>query len=155
MNNHTPYCIFCGMGCDYMDLYDVIYQNTAIGQVKVNNSGLFTEFDCACQPKSKDLFRVVAQYDDKKVDLGICVPDGNTFSIKRMIPTKNIGKGTPRFCCVYLNHKPDNFIALSNDRKVPSLHKINEARFMTQDGIKGLTFSRGDQQESHQNEKNY
>lgn len=141
MNNHTPYCIFCGMGCDCMEQYDVWNQNTVIGSVIVQNSGLFTEFNCSCRSEDKDLFRVVAQYDDKKIDLGICVLDGEHFTMKRLIPTKNLGSGTPRFYLAYLNQKSGDFVPLFKDKKCPCLHKIDQAKYLVQDGVKGLSFT--------------
>ena len=141
MNTHTPYCIFCGMGCDHMNRYDILNENTVIGTATVQQCGLFTQFDCACNLEKKELYRIVAVYEDKSVDLGICIVDGGRFVTQAKIPSKRLGIGTPKFYIKGKQNDMTDFIPLSRDMMFLHLYKIDAARFVIKDGVAGLMFN--------------
>lgn len=141
MNNHTPYCIACGMGCDFMNEYEILMDNNVVGEATVWQQGLYTHFRCACDIKSDAFIHIIASYDDKDVDLGICIVENDRFTRETKIPTKHLGSGKPRFIATNDNKCVDEFIPLSQNDNLLMLNKIKTARFTVKNGVAGLYFT--------------
>lgn len=151
MNTHTPYCIFCGMGCEYMNYYDIFMENAVIGTATVQECGLFTHFECVCKPKKKEVLRIVAVYDDRNIDLGICVVEGESFVTNLKIPSKRLGIGVPKFYAKSKQRDVADFAPLSMECNFLQLNKIETARFVVKDGVAGLEFNYPDLLADHHN----
>ena len=68
--------------------YPVYVSGLSVGSVTVSGSGLMTVFDCACQPKSREILRLAAACGGKYVTLGVPVPEGDVLRLRKSF-TKN------------------------------------------------------------------
>lgn len=134
-----------------MSQYDILNSNSVVGEAIVQQSGLFTHFKCTCEMEENALYRIVAEYEDKQIDLGICVRENGLFITQAKIPTKHLGTGSPSF---YVRGKEEStldFAPLLPEVEFLQLRKIDSARFAIKRGVPGLIFNRYDPEVTHPN----
>lgn len=149
MNNHTPYRIVSGMGCDFMNFYEILINGQVAGKAIVETKGLFTAFHCRCKLSAPGVYRIYASYADKKIDLGICVPDKDEFVVSTKIPTKHLGEGVPVFYGLDIHEKQEAIIPVSNEKTFDYLHKITDAKLCIVNGQIGVVLNGVNLREDH------
>ena len=138
MNNCTPYCIVCGMGCDFMKQYDIHFEGNVVGNATIEIHGLFAEFHCVCRFPVEDVYRITVKYDDAQLDLGVCVPRGDCFTVKKQIPVKQLGTGIPSFIAVNSYRSGERFIPLCEDAPFLNLPQLLQCRFAVKGNVAGI-----------------
>lgn len=71
-------------------MYKIILDNEQVGIAEVKEEGLYYLFICTCNIKQKGIHRICVEDGINKVDLGICVPSGNEFVLRKRIPKKRL-----------------------------------------------------------------
>lgn len=71
---------------------DIMYDNNAVGTANIRKEGLYYRFDCHCDFQVPGLHRLYAQCENRTVDLGICIPRGDSFGLSTTIPVSRLGK---------------------------------------------------------------
>lgn len=110
-------------------LYDVLLNDRPVGSVSVKEEGLYICFDCVCSLPDAQIYKLVAQCANGTVEIGVCVPLGESFGISRKIPHKHLGDGAMRFF-VIPNRKDSGESAVYIDPQKPCscLHMLYNAR---------------------------
>jgi len=68
--------------------YDVYLNDRRIGQVSVSRQGLYYIFACIATLPQEGSYRLWAETNDKRVDLGILVPGHGCFELAKRVPVK-------------------------------------------------------------------
>ena len=88
--------------------YEIKYGASPVGVAQMEMQGLYCRISCRCTLPDRELYRVHAAYPEKRVDLGICVPQGDSFGMDMMIPVKHLGTGEPVFELLPKDWKPED-----------------------------------------------
>lgn len=112
-------------------MYSVFFNDTPVGQARVKREGLYYKILCRCVFPHKNIYRIKVTDGNKEVDLGICVPEGNYFTLISRIAVKNIPGDNLQFT-VTTNQTTEYFVA---DRKpFHDLDKLETARLQNRNG---------------------
>lgn len=68
--------------------YPVIAEGRSVGSLNISQNGLMTVFNCACDFKSHEIFRLAAVCGGKYVPLGVMAPEAGILRLKKSC-TKN------------------------------------------------------------------
>ena len=119
---------------------DILMDNRVIGQATVVQKGLYYNISCKCMFDDRKIYRIQVKDDAVTLDLGICVPEANIFTLNRMIPAKKIGQGIQHFYAEPA-YPENNITPVSEDQAFEDLDRvINGQLEVTQDQI-GITFT--------------
>jgi len=121
------------------EAYDITYDGTPVGKAQMEKQGLYYSFSCRCCLPEEGLYRIHVRMADKREDLGICVPMGDTFGMDKKLSAKKLGEGTPAFELVPKDWKPQPVIAepepvpeeiVSEDKTIPAEEVMQEEEMM-------------------------
>lgn len=118
--------------------YDILAGKETVGTVCVATDGLYTQFRCRCGFLQEGIYRIIAHYGEREIDLGICIPVGNTYTNNTKVATKYLTSDIPSFYMVRSTRKSAVFIPVAPNEKVCQITKLPEARFHIRAGQKGL-----------------
>ena len=71
-------------------MYEIIFGNKTVGNATVKKEGLYYKITCVCNPPSRKLHRITVGNGTTEIDLGICVPDENGFTLSARVPIKQL-----------------------------------------------------------------
>ena len=77
--------------------YEVNKNGQVVGRATVTREGMYYQIRCRCDLNEEGMFRLVIDFEDDRIDLGILVPDGKGFGLQTRINTKTLGQGSPAF----------------------------------------------------------
>lgn len=78
-------------------MFEVWMDDRVVGAVKAEQEGLYYRFTCTCRPPDDGLYRLWVSDGTVDRDLGICVPEGNVFTLTKSIPAKQLSPGKLSF----------------------------------------------------------
>lgn len=109
------------------------------GTVTVEKQGLYYCFSCRCTLPGKAAHRLVAVCDAGRVDLGICVPMGETFGVNKRIPCKQFPGGVPEFLLVSgAINKEKKFVPVYPEEPFAYMARLKDAFMEIRDGQAGI-----------------
>ena len=121
-----------------MQEYPITCENKSVGTAQVTVEGLYYRIRCYCTQEARPPRRILMRSEAASVDLGICVPDGNRFSLNTRIAVKRLGKGDFSFHLSSPGNEKEIFYVVDKNKPFPHLPSIKKARFAVQDGKAGL-----------------
>ena len=121
--------------------YQVILQDKPVGEVSVRKEGLYYHFLCTVRLRKNSRYRLLAISDEKEVDLGLCIPQGDTFGLSTKIPIKRFGDGPYHF--VLWNKSEKTTIPLDEKCPFPDLRILPDCRFIRENGKASLISQKG------------
>lgn len=119
--------------------YPVTRNGKNIGQVQIVRKGLYYHFCCQCSYDETSVCRLMMRCGDHTQKLGVMVPEGKLFVLKKQIPVKNIPKEKPEFFLLSEIEKQETgiFVPISSDEPFEYLSVLENAVFENRDGIIG------------------
>lgn len=125
-----------------MKHYEVFYKDNIVGTVCINQIGLYTELECQCTFPQDGLYRIVATHRSGRIDMGICLRDGDIYVIKAKIPSKYIVYDDLKFCAFVNAQKDDaTFLPVEAGVQFDHIAEIMHAKFCVREGRKGVLIS--------------
>ena len=79
------------------DTYEIQYEGSVVGSVRVEKQGLYHCFHCRCALPDEGMYRIHAIAGDDREDLGICIPADGKFGMDKRIPSKRLGDAALSF----------------------------------------------------------
>ncbi len=70
-------------------MFEIHMDNNVVGNATIYQTGLYYHIHCTCNPPSNEMYRIIMYNDSACVDLGICVPDGDVFTLFTRISAKS------------------------------------------------------------------
>lgn len=125
-----------------MDVYPIHFGTETVGTATAERQGLYYRIECSCERKKKEPYRIYVRCGEHTTDLGICIPDGNKFSLHTRKSVRQIGEGDMLFLCdPDQNHPNANFYPIEPDKPFLQLSRLQSATLEYRDGIIGLCFT--------------
>ena len=115
-----------------MNHYDICLNNDVVGYATIERTGLYATFDCKCTFPTEDVYRILVKYEDGRLDLGVCVPEGLSFVVRKQIPVKLLGAGEPKFSVIDTHKSDGNFVPISEDSSFLYLSQLTKCKFYKQ-----------------------
>ena len=69
-------------------MFDIYKDSKVVGTAQVQRKGLYYQFICSCKPPDKGIYRIWVSDGCDELDLGICVPEGDTYTLTKHLPVK-------------------------------------------------------------------
>lgn len=121
------------------DTYKVYQNGNVVGEATVIQEGLYYHLICLCRLHSTQIHRVIISCDQKDIDLGICVPMGNSFCLEKRIPVKRIGNGPFAFRVEQRVGIPvGEFFPIVSTQPFLHVSELERARFERRNGEAGI-----------------
>lgn len=73
--------------------YDILRGGEKIGKAQVKREGLYYRIRCSCALTGEVIYRLTAICGNKTENLGIPVPDGDSFRLEKKLPVSRFPKG--------------------------------------------------------------
>ena len=113
-----------------MNSYDIFCGEDIVGNAWVTEKGLYTYIECCCRFATPAMYRVCVSFDEKDIDLGICILEGNVYTINKRIPTKYLQKGIPQFRVLSTNQQENlQFILVKQEVPFSKLCCLMNSKF--------------------------
>lgn len=80
-----------------METFIVTQGADPVGNVQRKREGLYYAMECRCSLDGEIMYDLMMQCGDVCLDLGILVPEGDAFTLRRRLPVKSAGEGVPEF----------------------------------------------------------
>lgn len=114
-------------------MFDIYIDSKAVGTAKVDRKGLYYQFSCSCKPPDNGIYRVWVNDGVVDFDLGICVPDGATYTLTKRLPAKLLSSKNFMFS---LQPKDGKMSASSNVEEGPfqQLEMLEMAKLSEENG---------------------
>jgi hypothetical protein len=121
--------------------YEIFLGGEPVGQAAVTKQGLYYHISCRLKLTGSVVYKLQAQIGDRLVPLGVPVPEGSCFVLRRAISAKQLGQGQMRITAVP-KHAPvgENFVPLSPETPFAYLHRLEQAFLTRQNGVPGISF---------------
>ena len=118
--------------------YDVMLGSEKRGTVTVTGRGLYWEISCRCRLHSEVMQELVARIGEKRVKLGLLVPEDGIYCLKTRIPKKEI----PKFEGFTLQPRHERveeaFYPLKPEEPFAYLHRLEDAYLASRGSQMGL-----------------
>lgn len=122
-----------------MESYPVYCNNVAVGNVVLENAGLYYRVICQCNPTERMLYKLFALCGSERVNIGICMPLESGIGLDKKMPRKRFDLRNITFCLVsQAETNAEKFFPLVMDEPFDALDQLETARFSIRDGAKGL-----------------
>lgn len=122
-----------------MNTYPILRGGETIGQASVEKKGLYYYFSCRCCLSGEVIYRLMASCGENRENLGIPVPEGDTFVLNTRIPVNKLGQGDLAIQAVPRHGKLDGkFIPISPDEPFNYLRQLEKAVFEKRNGQPGI-----------------
>ena len=122
-------------------VFDITLGGRPVGQAAVFREGLYLYFDCRCRLSGETVCRIRVRRGEKEVDLGIPVPEGRDFVLRKKLPAKKLGDGVPEFWVAPKKVKlPENWVPVRAEEPFAYLTRLQDAFLEVRDGQAGVSF---------------
>lgn len=125
-------------------VFDITLGGRPVGQAAVFQKGLYLYFDCRCRLSGETVCRIRVRRGEKEVDLGIPVPEGRDFVLRKKLPAKKLGDGVPEFWVAPKKVTlPENWVPVRAEEPFAYLSRLEDAYLEVRDGQVGISLREG------------
>ena len=123
-------------------IYDVRLGDRLVGQVEVEQLGLYYRFSCRCRIPGGQVHRLGVSCGGGYQDLGVCVPMGTEFGLQRKLPCKQFLAGRPEFLLHIGHQRPGRiFVPVYPEEPFSYLSRLKDAFMEIRDGQIGVVLA--------------
>lgn len=118
--------------CSLVKKCDIFFRENGVGTAEIEKKGLYYRFRCRCNLPEGKMYRLWADCDKGKVNLGICVPQEGEFILCTQIPITHIGEGSINmFVLEKDDASEDRTFPVSEENPFGCLEKLDNAYLHT------------------------
>ena len=117
--------------------YEILWGTEKVGEALITREGLYYRFQCRCR-LDPGVYRLIAVSADREWDLGVLLPELDSFRINTKVPAKCFLSEEFSF---YLETKRSRFIAVREGEPVPFLCQLRNAAYAYRNGQPGILLS--------------
>lgn len=122
-------------------VYEITLGGRTVGQAAVFQNGLYLYFECRCRLTGETVCRIRVRCGEKEEDLGIPVPEGREFVLRRKLPAKRLGTGAPEFQVEPKRTElPEDWVPVRAEEPFAYLTRLQSAFLEVRDGQVGIAF---------------
>lgn len=118
--------------------FSVYYAGEHAGTADFISQGLYWKIDCRCKLPAEGFFQLVLQMQEKEINLGTLLYDGNTYILEKKIPKKTIVKEGFFLAIREKYGKSEMYIPLKRDQPFPFIYRLINGRFTSKEGENGI-----------------
>lgn len=109
--------------------YPIYHGTQQVGQANITRRGLYYQFDCRLRLSGAVIFRLEIRCGDITENLGVPVPEGSIFVLRKTLPANRFPQEKPEFQ-ILPKHEPMNefFVPLHPDEPFAYLARLQDAR---------------------------
>ena len=123
-------------------LFDIFDKESCVGKAQIQKEGMYYRICCTCNIAKPGIHRIVITDGETDVDLGICVPQGEKFTLTSRIPIKFIKGDNKTFHLVrqgehrVIPDEPEKKreVPVASDKPFSCLDELEKAYFKNEDG---------------------
>lgn len=121
-----------------MQEYQILMGNDVVGTACIETLGLYTHIICRCHFPRNNIYRIRAKYGSNEIDLGVCIPNGDSYVVKGKVATKRLNSSIPSFFAYTQVKHNSLFVSLNPEIKFEYFANLTEATFHVQEGKRGI-----------------
>ncbi len=126
---------------------DLIWKDQVVGTAEAKRQGLYYKISCSFDRTG--YYELIVRAGEKKVNLGLCIPQGEGFGLVTRIPVKKIG-GEPDGFFLLERGTGERFAPVEEGKPFAHIGGLRMARFSEQEGREGVTLPEEALQDSDQ-----
>ena len=124
-------------------MFPVYYGEKECGSAVLEKQGLYYRISCKCKIPVCTPCRIELSADGKKIDLGTCIKDGNTYILNTKIPVKHLlGKDLSFTMDSGALKDHTSYYPVSEDAPIPHLNRLEKARLVHMGEGVGIVFTK-------------
>lgn len=123
--------------------YAVTFGKNTVGKVQVLREGLYYSFYCRCQLSGDVVYRLAVRCGESEESLGVLVPMEGGFGLKKRIPAKRLGQGSPVFFLMPKHNHSGVFAPIYPEEPFAYIAKLKDAFLIRQEGQLGAMIPDG------------
>ena len=112
-------------------VFDITFHGVIVGNANVEKNGLYYQFQCRCKLDDDAIYRIKVSDGIHDRMLGVCIPDGMDFILKKKVPLK-LFSGNSFIFTVYKSEKC--LIPVKSGVVFPHIDKLEAARLQIVNG---------------------
>ena len=120
---------------------DVYLGQEKVGEASVRQEGLYYHFSCRCRLPSKSVYCAMLRCGESEFDLGVCVPEGNSFRADKRIPVKLFSQSEFKFYIVERNKHLHTVVPVDAQKPFSYLQHLENAYFSSENGTHQVCIS--------------
>lgn len=120
-----------------MKEYPVFLKEECVGNATVQQEGLFSRIICRCRIYADGFARLYVSDGNNIRDLGIMIPDADTFVVDTRISTMGMNEEKLSFW-ISNGKREELFIPIEPIEEFACLDKLRKARFENKNGVCGI-----------------
>ena len=125
--------------------YAVTFGKNTVGKVQVLREGLYYSFYCRCQLSGDVVYRLAVRCGESDESLGVLVPMEGGFGLKKRIPAKRLGQGSPDFFLMPKHNHSGVFAPIYPEEPFAYIAKLKDAFLIRKEGQLGSMIPDGNQ----------
>ena len=130
-------------------LYDIYLGSQKVGKAEVIREGLYYRFRCNCDLPDGEIYRLVISCGGKSENLGIPIPNGDSFWLSTRLPVSRFSGEEPVFRAI--PKEQNNWIPVLPEQPFPYLSALENAVLEERGGEIGILISAPAPQDSDPN----
>lgn len=113
---------------------DILLNQEKVGSATVIRRGLYWCFDCWCALPGLCFLEVCSKHGRER--LGIPVPEGGRFHLKKQIPVSRLGDGAMTIAAV--RKGSGRFVPVDPEKPFTALSELSQGTYQQRDGQPGV-----------------
>lgn len=114
-------------------VYEVWLTDKIAGEVLISREGLYYRFLCSVRIPKGSHYHLVANSGGGNIDLGLCIPQGDSFVRSTKIPVKRFGSSNYRYILSEKGEK--QVIPISGSKPFAHLNKLTAGYFSIENNV--------------------
>ena len=121
-----------------MGNYPVTQNECVVGAVETEAEGMYIRIRAQCTPPDRRVYRLVLLCGSQRIDLGVCVPEGNRFVVNTRIQKRMLDESALQFILETNQENEQQFIPVDWDKPFVYLDSLHLASFTIKDEVPGI-----------------
>lgn len=137
MNGRPPCSIGLQQGGIILESFCVFYEEVPVGEVTLEQEGLYCYVRCLCTV-DRSMLRLVDIRDSNKFSVGICGPIRDGFGLEKRLPAKYMESGEHYFMLTDIYEREGQFYPISEKIPLSVLTQPEKCRYMVKNSVPGI-----------------
>lgn len=120
-------------------MYQIFDDETCVGSAEIQQEGLYYRICCNCKISVEGIHRIEVCDGENTTDLGICVPQGDQFTLMSRIPIKKLNADNCRFSLVRQGQKQKKHnsreVPVVTGKPFPAIDELASGYFRSEDSV--------------------
>lgn len=116
----------------------ILFAGQKVGEGHISRSGLYHRFECRFRCDKNHKYYLYICFGDEKINLGICIPDGDDFVLKKNLASKTFTDDEMSF--LLLDQSNSSFCKIFEKKPFPHIAHLEHGVFEVRNNMPGIRF---------------